>query len=65
MMVVHKLGGKQKAMLISSSIRNTGGKKKKSMSPKQKRSKLVGKESWFSDRYKTLKLLLLFILNCM
>lgn len=52
MMVVHKLGGKQKAVLISSSIRNTGGKKKKSMSPKQKRSELVGKESGSSSRWK-------------
>ena len=36
MMVVHKLGGKQKAVLISSSIRNTGGKKKINVSQTEK-----------------------------
>jgi hypothetical protein len=42
MMAAHKLGGKQKAMLISSSIRNTGRKKKINICQVE-RSKLEGK----------------------
>lgn len=44
MMVVHKLGGKQKAVLISSSIRNTGIKKKKKINVSQTEKVKIGRE---------------------